>query len=71
MRAEEKMEIKVVKRKTRRTVTLDNDVNVAIQNYRGACIRKTLKDKTYSDAVNELLREILKQKGFISDEAKA
>jgi hypothetical protein len=51
--------------KRRRSLTIDDDVDTAILHYRGHCIKETLKDKSYTEAVNELLREILKQKGFI------
>jgi hypothetical protein len=49
----------------RRTISFDQDIDDGVLHYRGKYLMETLKDKDHSTAVNELLREILQQKGFI------
>jgi hypothetical protein len=52
----------------RRSLTMETSVDVGIQHYRAASLRGG-KDKNYTEAVNELLKEILEQKRFIEKEA--
>lgn len=52
-------------RQHRKTVSFDDDIYEVILHFRGKYISETLKDKTFTEAVNELLREILKQKGLL------
>lgn len=49
----------------RRTVAFDDDVKKAILRYRGRILIDTGKDKRFGPAVNELLREVLVQKGHL------
>jgi len=50
----------------RRSITLDEDVDAGILKYRGASLTKEpYEDLNNTRAINELLREILTQKGYI------
>ena len=49
----------------RRTTRYDEDVWGGLCGYRAAYIRAENKNKKFGPAVNELLREILTQKGYI------
>jgi len=53
--------------KVRKTISFDEDVSDGLNKYRGTRILETLEDKTATKAVNELLREILTQKGYIKN----
>lgn len=50
--------------KHRRTITVKHKNHKAIQKYRAKFLMKGY-DKTYTDAVNELLKYALKEKGYI------
>jgi len=44
----------------RRSLTFENDIDAAIQHYRAASLSKGV-DINYTEAVNELLRIVLKK----------
>ena len=46
-------------------MAFDDDVKKAILRYRGRILIDTGKDKRFGPAVNELLREVLVQKGHL------
>lgn len=48
--------------KFRRTVSFDDDVLVGLNRYRAEFLKEG-KEKRFGPAVNELLREILEEKG--------